>query len=114
MVRRGRLLDPGRAARMALSKSRGQEDRTAAQTGGKRTPGSGNQWFSKGDVHTKSACIENKRTDSGRYILKAVELRRYRLQAIKEGKRFIMQVDLSDDPRDRYVVVPLEDYDLEK
>lgn len=110
---KGRLLDPGRPARVRLAKSRRQESRTADQVGGRITPGSGNQWHSKGDVQTRELQVENKRTDSGRYTLKAQELRRYRILAMKAGKRFAMQIDLSDDSRDQYILIPVEDFQKE-
>jgi hypothetical protein len=109
-VRKGRLLDPGRQVRINIEKSRKQEGRVAGQIGGKRTPGSGNQWHSKGDVQSGTLQVENKRTDTGRYTLKSVELRKYRLLAVKAGKRFVMQVDLSEDPRDHYILIPVEDF----
>lgn len=110
-MRKGRLLDPGRQVRIQIDKSRKQEKRVADQVGGKTTPGSGNQWHTRLDVQSASLAIENKRTDTGRYILKATELRRYRILAAKAGKRFVMQVDLSEDSRDHYVLIPAEDYE---
>lgn len=108
---KGRLLDPARKHREALEKSRRQEKRTKIQTGGRLVPGSGNQWHSKGDVTTKKFLIENKRTDSMSYSLNMKTLRVGRLQAARAGKRFLMQVDFGDNPRDRYVVLPLADFE---
>ncbi len=110
-MRKGRLLDPGRQVRINIDKSRKQEKRVAEQVKGKTTPGSGNQWHTKGDVQSKTLQVENKRTDTGRYILRAKELRRYRVLAAKAGKRFVMQVDLSEDSRDQYVLIPAEHFD---
>jgi hypothetical protein len=110
-MRKGRLLDPGRQVRINIEKSRKQEKRVADQVGGKVTPGSGNQWHTKGDVQSASLQVENKRTDTGRYTLKAQELRRYRILAAKAGRRFVMQVDLSEDSRDHYVLIPASDFE---
>jgi hypothetical protein len=111
---KGTLLSPGREARIRINKSRKQEQELADKVMGRRTPGSGNQWHTKLDVQTKQLAIESKRTDTGRYTLKATELRRYRIQAAAEGKRFLLQVDLSGDSRDRYILVPLEDFNQEE
>lgn len=105
---KGRLLDPARKHKLRIKRARTQESRTAKHLGGKLTPGSGNQWHSKGDVSTAEYLVENKdRTESKRYVLKKTDLRTFTLQAFKEGKTPVLQIDFGED---KYVVLRLEDW----
>ncbi len=83
--------------------SRLQEKRAAANYGGKVTPGSGNQWFKKADVHTEHMIIECKATAKASYSLKADDIMKLHIQAILEDKMPVFEIMFID--RDLTVVV---------
>lgn len=80
-----------------------QEKKAAANYGGKTTPGSGNQWYKKGDVHTDEMIIECKTTAKASYSLKSDDLRKLHTQAILENKMPVFEIHFID--RDMTVVV---------
>lgn len=61
--------------------SRQQEKQTAKELGGKRQPGSGNQWHSKGDVKSGKLLIECKVTEGEGYRLTKKDLKEHELSA---------------------------------
>jgi hypothetical protein len=106
-VPKGRLLDPNRKARQRLTASKHQEEATAERLGGKRTPGSGNQWHSKNDVKSKEWLVENKTTEKERYSLKISDLRSLLMNAILEEKKPVMEVEFRGKLKESFVIMPL-------
>lgn len=88
--------------------SRAQEDDVAEAFGGKRQPGSGNQWHSKADVKTKSWLVECKVTESGSYSLKKADLQTLYIQAAMEGKTPMMEIRFLGNQPVNVVIVPLD------
>lgn len=83
-----------------------QETRVAADLGGRRQPGSGSQWHSKGDVSTPTYLVECKQTDKGSYGLKLDTLRKIEREAAAAGKEPLFQVEFHGTGRiDQYVVI---------
>lgn len=91
-----------------LRGSRDQEKRLAASFGGRRTPGSGNQWDRKNDVRTPDLSIEAKTTTKGQYILKAKELEMGEKNALLDGRDFLFVVEMNGR---NWVIMPIEDYE---
>lgn len=81
-----------------------QESGLAARLGGRRQPGSGNQWHSKADVKSKRFVVECKTTEKDQYILKKKDLDALRRIAIFERREWAFQIDLNGMP---VVVMPL-------
>lgn len=92
-----------------LKASRDQEKRLAAHFGGKRTPGSGNQWHTKNDVRTESLSIEAKTTAKGQYTLKARELEMGERNALLDNREFLFVIEMNGR---EWVVQAIEDYHL--
>jgi hypothetical protein len=63
-------------------RSQQHEKSLAAKTGGRRTPGSGSQWFAKGDVRTDHLLIEAKYTGKRQITIKAEVLEKISEEAI--------------------------------
>lgn len=57
------------------------EVRTAKTVGGRLQPGSGNQWFAKGDLKTATHLIQVKATTAKSFILKLEDLDQIEQQA---------------------------------
>lgn len=91
-----------------LKNSRRQEKDLADRYGGRRTPGSGNQWDRKNDVRTDRFSIEAKTTTKGQYILKAKELEEGEKHALLDGREFIFMVELNGR---NWVVISQDDFD---
>ncbi len=75
-------------------RSKAQEDRVASQTGGKKTPGSGNKFYAKGDVKTKHILVECKTTKNDSYSLKKDDFERLMDQALSKALDPVFQVDM--------------------
>lgn len=86
-----------------------QEKKTAASFGGRTTPGSGNQWHSKGDVRTPSWLIECKATAKLSYSLKAETWSKIRTEALLEGRDPLMAIEFIDQDVS-LVVLDREDF----
>lgn len=69
------------------SRSRRQEERVAANFGGRVTPGSGNGWAVKNDVKTQDLSFEVKYTDKKSYSVKKADLDKAERQALLDGGR---------------------------
>lgn len=93
--------------RYQLRKSRAQEKRTAEEIGGRRTPGSGNQWHSKADVNAERVLVECKYTDGKSYTLKVADLLKLRTQAARVGKNPAFQIQF---PQGRWAVISWDEY----
>jgi hypothetical protein len=89
--------------------SRLQERKAARDYGGRTTPGSGNQWFKKGDVSTLNQLIECKTTTKDSYTLKYADLRKIWQEAILEDKCPLFEIYFSSYDR-AYVVLDKQDY----
>ena len=77
-------------------RSKIQERRTAQDFGGLTTPGSGNQWHSKGDVKTPNYLIECKTTSKDSYSLKSATWSKIATEALLEGKDPLMEIEFID------------------
>jgi hypothetical protein len=75
--------------------SRRQEERVASRFGGRRTPGSGNQWDRKNDVRTSDWSFELKTTGKKQYTLKASELEDGEKQALLDGRNFAFGIEMN-------------------
>ncbi len=91
-----------------LVASRKQENRVANTFGGKRTPGSGNQWHTKNDVRTTTHSFELKTTTKSQYTLKAKELEEGEKNAILDGRDFVFGVEMCGR---EWVVLSMEDFE---
>lgn len=79
-----------------VARSRKQEERTAQQYRGSRTPMSGATWHSKNDVRNHDLLVENKRTDNESSItIKAKDLEQLDRHACQEGRQGVLQFDLN-------------------
>lgn len=94
-----------------LKASRAQEKRLAASFGGRRTPGSGNQWHTKNDVRTPTMSFEAKTTTKGQYTLKARELEEGEKHALVDGRDFVFVIEMNGR---EWVVLSMEDFELLK
>lgn len=91
-----------------LVRSRQQERDTAKAYRGSRTVGSGNRWYSKGDVRAEDFLIENKRTDNKRSItLKLVDLLKIRSEALQKDRVPVLVFEI--DGRS-WAVIPDDDF----
>lgn len=78
-----------------LRRSQSQEKSIARDMGGRRTPGSGSQDHSKGDVKTEEFLVEAKQTISTSYSLKLATWRAIKHQAIRANKEPAMVIELA-------------------
>lgn len=108
--------------RRRIKDSQKQEARGAKQHGGAVRPGSGSKASAKGDVRVprnpgasvlaSGTLIEYKRTEGKGIRLTTVVLEKIRREALLEGRRPLLGLELGG--RD-YVVLPVEDFlDLEE
>lgn len=75
-------------------KSKLQEARAAKDYGGSITPGSGNQWHSKGDVITPEFLIECKTTQYTSYNLTSYTWRKIREEAVLINRTPAMEIEV--------------------
>lgn len=80
-------------------RSRLQEKRAAKDYGGKVTPGSGNQWMHKADVHTNDYIVECKSTVKKSYSIKEADFTKLYYQAIIENKIPLFEIEFSETGR---------------
>lgn len=92
--------------RIKGTSSQRQEKRAANELDGKVQTGSGNKWFAKADVKTKSELLECKTTERESYSLKLADLKLHKLQAMKEGLTPVWQIEI------RGFKVAVVDWDL--
>lgn len=83
---------------MALSehqkRSRRQERRTAEETGGRTTPGSGNTFVRGNDVFTRNWSIECKTTVAKGYRLTIDTLLAAEKNAVLDGREMVLQIEI--------------------
>lgn len=92
-----------------LRDSRKQEARLASHFGGRRTPGSGNQWDRKNDVRTETRSFELKTTSKKQYTLKAEELETGERNALLDGRDFVFGIEMNGRT---WYVLSEEDFEL--
>ncbi len=63
---------------------------------GKRTRGSGNQWYSPGDTRTDKFLIESKHTDKKSYSLNKAKLQKIASEALFVYKIPLMSIRIQD------------------
>lgn len=91
------------------------EKRTAKRVGGKVTIGSGNLWFSKEDIISKSWLIQTKATDKDNYSLKLVDLMKVINNAAKTNRKWAFVVEFnSGDFLNRSCFVGVSNKEAEK
>lgn len=79
-----------------LRRSRLQERRAAIDYGGDITPGSGNGWMRKADIHTDRLLVECKTTLKKSYSLNVDTFNKLKYQAIVENKDPIMEIEFAE------------------
>jgi hypothetical protein len=77
-------------------RSKLQEKRAARDYGGSVTPGSGNQWHSKADVHSDKLLIECKTTTKKSYAVKPEDFKKLYFQALVENKIPVLEIEFDD------------------
>lgn len=77
-------------------RSKLQERKAAKDYDGAVTPGSGNGWMKKADVHTAKFLVECKTTTKQSYILKVEELKKLYYQAVVENKLPVFEIEFGD------------------
>jgi len=90
-----------------VNKSNKQEKRLAKETGGKRQPGSGSQWHSKGDVESPPVkelvalgfLIEGKTTAKKQITIRRSMLEEHFTKALDNNRIGIFQICLDDNVR---------------
>lgn len=90
-------------------RSRLQERRAAKDYNGTVTPGSGNGWKQKADVHAENWLIECKTTLKDSYSLKISDFWKVYYQAVIENKLPIMEIEFADHKK-TLVVMDKEDF----
>lgn len=90
-------------------RSKLQERRGARQYDGRLTPGSGNQWHSKGDIVTSAEMIEMKTTTKSIYPLDSRELRKLWDNALLDNKTPVFEIEFAENGM-TVVVLDKEDY----
>lgn len=88
-----------------ITLSRRMEGQLAKRVGGKTTPGSGNQFHSKGDVVGTMFLFEHKLTLKKSYTLKAAELKAIEEKALRKGMVPCLMFEFPG-LRTRYAIVP--------
>ena len=78
------------------ARSRAQERRRAAETGGRVQAGSGSSWRAAGDVVRDEELEEVKYTDKAQYPLTVKELRLIRKKALRLGREPAYLVEFSE------------------
>lgn len=88
-----------------------QEKRIAKELGGRRIPGSGSRWDSKGDVKTKKFLVEAKTTTHKSFSVSSDILAKVELEAVGTGRTPVVSVELTGGsvPK-RYAVLSWEDF----
>jgi hypothetical protein len=77
-------------------RSKLQERKAARDYNGTVTPGSGNGWMRKADVHSNNFLVECKTTTKLSYTLKLEDLKKLYYQAVIENKIPVFEVDFGD------------------
>lgn len=90
-----------------IAGSRAQEKRGAKLHGGRRTIGSGNTPFDKGDVRTTDSLIEYKRTTRSQITLRLADIETNRRNALLRGRGPLFGIEIGG--RD-YLLVEAEHY----
>lgn len=97
--------------RRPQKQSRRGEKKTAEDIGGRRQPGSGNQWHSKADVKSRETLVERKDTNRATYTLAHAELVKLKLQSIKEDRDPVFLLAFNNlCGTSEYAVIPWQDY----
>lgn len=90
-------------------RSKIQEAKAAQSYGGKTTPGSGNQWHSKGDIKTDRFLIECKTTLKSSYSINIKTWRKIWWEAISEGRDPFMEIQFEND-NTTLIILDKEDF----
>ena len=92
-------------------KSRAQEEKIAAEMGGRVQPGSGNQPLFKSDVVNTmfNFRVEAKTTGKKTYRIDKSTIEKIRREALLAGENWLLQIDFEQKPARRCAVL---DYDV--
>jgi hypothetical protein len=90
-------------------RSKLQERRAARDYNGVTTPGSGNGWKQKADVHTDNYLIECKTTTKKSYSLDIEVFIRLFFQAVIENKDPLMEIEFASHSK-TLVIMDKEDF----
>lgn len=96
--------------RSQLQLSQDQEKRIADMRGGRRHPGSGNQWKHKNDVHEARILWEAKRTGAKQLTIKATDLLQLREEAALTDRIGVLHGEIGDKRPMRFVVMSEDDF----
>jgi hypothetical protein len=103
------VVDVSGLSKDPYKRSRQQERRAAKRLGGRTTPGSGNGWVQKGDVHTDDLLVEYKTTNHLSYRLFEDELLEAEREALIAGRDALFGISFGRSGRN-WVVMSEEDY----
>lgn len=76
--------------------------------GGRRTPGSGNQWHTKGDVISRDFMGEDKTTKHSSFSLKLDDLKKLERNALAAGRTPVFSVNFCGT--NRFIILREEDF----
>jgi hypothetical protein len=85
-----------------------KEDSDAKDFNGKKNRGSGNKWYSPGDVRSETFLIESKQTDKKSYSLNKAKLNKIYEEALFSYKIPLMSIKIQDLD---IIVIFKEDFD---
>ena len=83
------------------------EDQVASDMGGKVTPGSGNQWYKKGDVRNEGWRVSCKQTDKDSFTITRNDWREIEKIAREDSKSMAIAVQMGGIP---FAVIPWNDF----
>lgn len=89
-------------------RSKLQERKAARDYNGTVTPGSGNGWIHKADVHSEKYIVECKTTTKQSYSLKLADLKKLYVQALIENKTPVFEIEFDGDMT--FVVLDKNDF----
>lgn len=82
-----------------IKRSQIQEKRAAKDYSGSVTPGSGNGWIHKADVHSQYLLVECKTTTKKSYSIKEEDFMKLYYQAIIENKLPVFEIEFAESGR---------------
>jgi len=88
-------------------RSKLQERKAAKDYGGTVTPGSGNGWMKKADIHSGKFLVECKTTTKQSYSIKLADLLKLYYQSVIENKYPVFEIDFDGS---QYVVLDKSDF----
>lgn len=87
-----------------------KENRDAKAFNSKGTPGSGNQWFAKGDSKSDKFLIENKTTDKENFTIQGTVWDKIYRESILNNRTPVLSVEFGTKKVREVVVLDLNDF----